>query len=352
MMDFKQLYGGVKAELKQAILRMWQDRAPGMVDMYKDQLDAILDSNISRNIVVEDMSTWESSDDNISWKNCIEPKIWRKYKKDQYGNKTNEIVEISNPPYKHQYKSWKTLLEDKKSIVVTTGTGSGKTECFMIPLIQDLAFKQSANRPNAVEAIFLYPLNALMEDQKERMSDYITFSESDLTFAVYNSNTPESELDGELYPHEIGTRDEIRAQKPNILFTNPSMLEHMLLRQKDSGLFSNGLKWIVIDETHTFSGSAGAELALLLRRVLKACNITNVNDVRFATSSATIGNSLDALKKFITDITGQEDVEVITGQRTLPKALDADKASELHQKGFVYLNELLDILNIIPIIII
>ena len=343
MMDFQQLYDGIKKNIKQVILRMWQDRAPGMIDMYRDQLDAILDSNISNNIVVEDMSLWESSDDNTAWRKCVHPEIWRKYKKDDYGDKTNVIEDIKFSPYKHQYKCWDTLLNKRKSIVVTTGTGSGKTECFMVPLIEDLAFRQDSNRSNAVEAIFLYPLNALMEDQKERMSDYITFSESNLTFAVYNGNTPETpeeQEDGELYPHEIGSRQQIRRDKPNILFTNPSMLEHMLLRKNDSELFSENLKWIVIDETHTFRGSAGAELALLLRRVLKACRINDVNQVRFATSSATIGNSLDALKKFITDITGQNDIEVITGQRTTPVALDHEKASMLHNKGFVYLNDL------------
>ena len=65
------------------------------------------------------------------------------------------------------------------------------------------------------------------------------------------------------------------------------MLEYMLLRHEDKELFSNQLKWIVIDETHTFKGSAGAELVMLIRRILKACD-RKPNQVRFATSSATI----------------------------------------------------------------
>lgn len=78
------------------------------------------------------------------------------------------------PPYEHQYQCWKTLLKEKTpdgknmSIVVTTGTGSGKTECFMLPLVQDLI---EHHIPEQVQAIFLYPLNALMEDQKARMEN-------------------------------------------------------------------------------------------------------------------------------------------------------------------------------------
>src|SRR5690606_24193490 len=70
-------------------------------------------------------------------------------------------------PYKHQLASWKTLLQDKKSIAVTTGTGSGKTECFMIPVLNDIY--EHSNGQEGVNAIFLYPLNALIASQKKRM---------------------------------------------------------------------------------------------------------------------------------------------------------------------------------------
>ena len=96
------------------------------------------------------------------------------------------------PPYEHQYQCWKTLLKEKTpdgknmSIVVTTGTGSGKTECFMLPLVQDLI---EHHIPEQVQAIFLYPLNALMEDQKARMEKLL--AGTNLTFAVYNGDMPE-----------------------------------------------------------------------------------------------------------------------------------------------------------------
>ena len=96
---------------------------------------------------------------------------------------------ISYKPYEHQYQCWKTLLREKTpdgkqmSIVVTTGTGSGKTECFMLPLVQDLI---AHYKPETVQAIFLYPLNALMEDQKARMEKLL--AGTDLKFAVYNGD--------------------------------------------------------------------------------------------------------------------------------------------------------------------
>ena len=340
-MNFKELYKNTSEQIQQTFVRMWNEYAPNMVEAYRYQLENILKDNVSGNIVVEDMSQWESADNNEEWKKIVNPLIWRKWKKNARKNDDEDIEDIKYPPYKHQYNSWKTLLQENKSIVVTSGTGSGKTECFMIPLIQDLGFNQQPDREKGVEAIFLYPLNALMEDQRERMSDYIRFSGSDIKFAVFNGHTPESITPVGLYHNEIGNRRDIRDQKPNILFTNPSMLEYMLLRENDRCLFTKNLKWIVIDEAHTYSGSAGAELALLLRRVLLACG-KNPDDIKFATSSATIGNDDDQLKQFIADITGQKtsNIEIVKGRRTMPKSLSEDKSELLHADNFVLLDRL------------
>ena len=219
------------------------------------------------------------------------------------------------PPYEHQCDAWKALSNTngpKNSMVVTTGTGSGKTECFMLPLVRDLLDHEKKGQ---VEAIFLYPLNALMEDQKDRLQTLL--DETHIKFAVYNGNLPESDpginADNESqrklhdriqeernkYKNIVPTRSELHTQnnRPNILLTNPTMLEYMLLRKKDQCLFTPGsLKWIVIDETHTFSGAGAAELAMLLRRVLAAFDV-KPSDVRFATSSATIGNAKNGQRK-------------------------------------------------------
>lgn len=327
-MNFKELYLASKKEIKNAILGLWKEKVPEMYKTYEYQLTNIVEQCISDNIVVENMANWTQT--SAYWRGLIKTNIF---------NRT---------PYSHQYESWKALLQDNKSIVVTSGTGSGKTECFMIPLIEDLIDNQTNDqRTEAVEAIFLYPLNALMEDQKERLNYYIEASGRDLEFAVYNGSTKENakdDNDGAL-DHEIKTRDLIRSQKPNILLTNPSMLEYMLLRDKDKYLFSDKLKWIVIDETHTFNGSAGAELSMLIRRILQACNIEDANKIKFVTSSATISgdNGYDELKKFISNITGQQEdkIEVITGERATPNTNVSSINDLLKEKNFVNLKELI-----------
>lgn len=343
-MNFRLLYEASRDKVKDAILGMWKDTAPEMYEKYQGQLETIVAQGVSDNIVVENMAQWEdyNSDD---WKDIVNEKIWGKIVRDNDGREI-ERVSHNYRPFKHQYQSWKTLLKDNKSIVVTTGTGSGKTECFMVPLVHNLTVNQTEGvRKQAVEAIFLYPLNALMEDQKARLNDYISLSEKDLKFAVYNGSTPQSGELNEMFKNEIATRDAIRRDKPNILLTNPSMLEYMLLRSEDSGLFTKDLKWIVIDEAHTFNGAAGAELAMLIRRILKACGV-EANKVKFATSSATIGGGDDAqnkLKKFISDITGQNEdkIEVISGSRSVPSCQDETIKNKLQKNDFIYLRDLI-----------
>lgn len=283
-------------------------------------------------------------------------------------------------PYEHQYQCWNTLLNERtadgkrKSIVVTTGTGSGKTECFMMPLVRDLI---DVGVNGHVQAIFLYPLNALMEDQKARMEDLL--AGTNLTYAVYNSDLPEKELprtatdfekvrrkidsikgitrneQGEIvevkFQHAIGTREELRKHPANILLTNPTMLEYILLRGKDSSLIdpdAHSLRWIAIDETHTYTGAGAAEIAMLLRRVLMAFDV-EAKDIRFATSSATIGSG-DELRHFIADLTGLEleQVRAIDGVRRGIDSIPNDEYEPIWRKlinentdGFITLNDLM-----------
>lgn len=295
------------------------------------------------------------------------------------------------PPYEHQYQSWNTLLNETASdgkpmsICVTTGTGSGKTECFMMPLVHDL---NQADKQGEVQAIFLYPLNALMEDQKARLEELLRGT--NLTYAVYNGDLPESEPNptdnseeakrlrrriaqirgeyeenGEIkyrFPKILYTRKMVRNSRPNILLTNPTMLEYILLRGSDAQLIEpekKSLKWIAIDETHTYTGAGAAELALLLRRVMLAFNVTP-EDVHFATSSATFSNSEPGsakaaedelkLREFISGISGVrlEQVRVISGTRQGELELPNTPLSEddklrwtkILKDDFVALNEL------------
>lgn len=242
-------------------------------------------------------------------------------------------------PYKHQTESWKAMLGEakKKTIVVTSGTGSGKTECFMVPVLQDLV---NQNQQGAVQAIFLYPLNALMDSQRKRVAAWCKALNPQVTFAIYNGDTKEpsnKQEDRDAFP-ELISREAIRETPPQILFTNPTMLNYMLLRNKDRPILEKSegqLRWILLDEAHTYTGSAAAELALQLRRVLQAFKVT-VDQVNFAVTSATMDDSEEAqsrLKTFVSQLTGKkpEDIVIIGGQRIIP-ALNEVKAQDCLKK--------------------
>lgn len=241
-------------------------------------------------------------------------------------------------PYKHQTESWKAMLgEAKKTIVVTSGTGSGKTECFMVPVLQDLV---NQNEKGAVQAIFLYPLNALMDSQRKRVAAWCKALAPQVTFAIYNGDTKEGSMNQEDIDArpELISREAIRETPPQILFTNPTMLNYMLLRNKDRTILDKSqgkLRWILLDEAHTYTGSAAAELALQLRRVLQAFNVT-IDEVNFAITSATMGDSAEAqdkLKTFVSQLTGKkpENIVIIGGQRIIP-TLNEKKAQKCLKK--------------------
>ena len=241
-------------------------------------------------------------------------------------------------PYKHQTESWKAMLgEEGKTIVVTSGTGSGKTECFMVPVLQDLV---NQNEKEAIQAIFLYPLNALMDSQRKRVAAWCKALNPQVTFAIYNGDTEEiykKQEDKVAFP-ELISREAIRETPPQILFTNPTMLNYMLLRNKDRPILEKSqgqLRWILLDEAHTYTGSAAAELALQLRRVLQAFKVT-VDKVNFAVTSATMGDSPEdqsRLRTFVSQLTGKqpEDIVIIGGQRIIPE-LNEEKAQKCLDK--------------------
>uniref|UniRef100_UPI004026D7A5 DEAD/DEAH box helicase n=1 Tax=Prevotella sp. TaxID=59823 RepID=UPI004026D7A5 len=244
---------------------------------------------------------------------------------------------LSRCPYKHQTKSWKTMLSGEgKTIVVTSGTGSGKTECFMIPVLQDIA---NRNEKDCVQAIFLYPLNALMKSQQKRIHAWCNALPNKITYAIYNGDTEKNKrtesFTSKFFP-QLVTRPQIRETPPQVLFTNPTMLNYMLVRAEDKAILEKSkgkLKWILLDEAHTYTGSSAAELSLQLRRVLDAFGVT-IEQVNFAVTSATIGDEDDPaaeqkLKTFVSQLTGKptESIVVIGGKRIIPE-MDAAKATE------------------------
>jgi hypothetical protein len=236
-------------------------------------------------------------------------------------------------PYVHQLKAWNALLDDTpKSAVITSGTGSGKTECFMLPILEDLIreYEASGGPLVGVRALFLYPLNALINSQRDRLHAWTADFGSDIRFCLYNGKTEESagtvRKEQKDRPNEILSREELRTHPAPMLMTNATMLEYMLVRQVDAPILEisreqRSLRWIVLDEAHTYVGSQAAELALLLRRVVQAFG-KRPEEVRFVATSATIADrdAEERLQHYLAGLAGvhADQVVVIGGTRRVP----------------------------------
>jgi len=259
--------------------------------------------------------------------------------------------------YKHQFESLKAVVKDRKHLVVTTGTGSGKTECFLLPLFHYLVEEskrwKAARRSRALRSLVLYPLNALAEDQMIRLRAALdspdTVDREGVTiprartwfrknrndrvyFGRYTGRTPvpgrrssdskrkewaKEKKRLERQAESVANNDSLRFQfpsldadgaelwdrwsmqevPPDILITNYSMLNIMLMRSIEAGIFDATRDWLaankshifhlVVDELHTYRGASGTEIAFLIRLLLDRLGITpDSPQVRFLASSA------------------------------------------------------------------
>lgn len=194
--------------------------------------------------------------------------------------------------YIHQEQAFNKIINGR-SVVVTTGTGSGKTECYLYPILESILREiENGTICPGVRAMFLYPMNALVNDQIDRVRKILKdFPE--ITFGFYTGDTPkkESGYDGEGHiENEIVSREAMRENPPHLLFTNYSMLEYMMIRPDDYRIFNpeyiKNWRYVVLDEAHTYRGALGIEMALLLRRVTGQCE----KKPSFILTSATLGD--------------------------------------------------------------
>ncbi len=216
--------------------------------------------------------------------------------------------------FAHQQAVYEAYLAGKHCLV-STGTGSGKTESFLYPILDHCFRLRDAGAPPGIVAIIVYPMNALAIDQLERLRHLL--AGTGITFGLYIGSTPETEAQltdidrmkkGEgreqftIYREKLKhhpnvaiapfeerlTEAEMRAEPPRILLTNVNQLEFLMTRIKDIPMFESApLRFIVFDEAHTYSGSRGAEVAVLIRRLRAFCNKT-ADDVICIGTSATI----------------------------------------------------------------
>lgn len=229
------------------------------------------------------------------------------------------------PPYVHQLRAWSHLGDsDTKSVIVSSGTGSGKTECFTVPILDHLIRESNGGETQltGVRALMLYPLNALISSQKKRLDSLFAPFSGALRYCLYNGETPENvaRRTDDSPPWEVASRNQLRASPPPVLVTNVTMLEYMLVRQNDQAILrrSSGLlDYIILDEAHTYLGAQAAEIALLLRRVALAFG-RRPEEIRYVATSATIGSGEEQeLRSFLRDLTNVPDdqIEVVLGHR-------------------------------------
>lgn len=205
------------------------------------------------------------------------------------------------PLYKHQEVALRKAASGA-NLIVSTGTGSGKTESFMIPILAHIIREHEAGELNpGVRALLIYPMNALANDQVERLRELLA-AYPQITYGSYTGQTKHKykealadylELnDGKKpLPNELISREQMKETPPHLLITNYAMLEYLMVRPRDniffSGEYADHWKYIVLDEAHVYNGGSGIEVAMLLRR-LKA---TLHNDsIQYFLTSATLGS--------------------------------------------------------------
>lgn len=287
---------------------------------------------------------------------------------------------VFSTPFQHQVNAVEEYYAGK-NILVTTGTGSGKTECFLWPVLTDLIYEANKSKitweQEGIRALILYPMNALVSDQLGRMRKIIGRKDDAFykllcangakrraRFGMYTGRTPYSGqddetknkdlakmikknyLDSNVYDKlvEIGripsknlnkfvdslakgmqitdvedselyTRREMQKICPDILVTNYSMLEYMLMRPIEDGFWDKTIKWLnssqennlllVIDEAHMYRGASGGEVSLLIRRLMDKLGI-DPSKMRCILTSASVPSDGDAeLKKFAYSLTGK-----------------------------------------------
>lgn len=217
----------------------------------------------------------------------------------------SNMFPTARPLHAHQETAIRKAVGNNRNLIVATGTGSGKTECFLIPILNDLLRESQAGtlRHPGVRALLLYPMNALANDQVKRLRRLLeTFPE--ITFGRYVGETSQSSRDAERafrerYPNEprveneLLSRDEMQSTPPHILLTNYAMLEYLLLRPTDSPLFdgenAGHWKFIVLDEAHVYGGAQGTEVGMLLRRVKDRVLGDRESRMQCFATSATLG---------------------------------------------------------------
>lgn len=229
-------------------------------------------------------------------------------------------------PHQHQARAFARLVGGSaRSTLIATGTGSGKTECFLFPVLEHARQMRAAGR-RGVKAILVYPMNALATDQANRVAKAIVTTPElrHVTAGLYVGDESEEKstdvrhVAGDRYT-VITDRGRIREEPPDILLTNYKMLDFLLLRARDVPLWRHNepdtLRYLVVDELHAYDGAQGTDLACLIRR-LKARLCTPPGALVAVGTSATLGSEgNERLLTFAHDVFGEPfDGDAVIGE--------------------------------------
>jgi len=343
----------------------------------------------------------------------IDDEILSKELKDFYNSMIVHGLGVYENPYVHQVNALKSYYQGK-DILVATGTGSGKTECFMWPIVgkmfQEAKCSPTTWKTRGVRALMLYPMNALVSDQMGRLRRMIGDQQGVFEnlffevgarrpqFGMYTGRTSyagtqdvaedkklaltlernlvnctedakkqlqklgkyPAKKDMKLFVDklkrgehhtsnkdaELLTRQEMQASCPDILITNYSMLEYMLIRPIESSIWDETKQWLqmdesnkllfIIDEAHMYRGSSGGEVALLIRRLMNRLEVGR-DRIQFILTTASVpAGDIHGVKKFASDLSANSDItrefSIIVGT---PEEIDVDSAKEYSANAFL-----------------
>jgi hypothetical protein len=233
-------------------------------------------------------------------------------------------------PHVHQGQAFERLstLDGRRPqpTIVTTGTGSGKTEAFLYPLLDHCARARRAGTPG-IKALILYPMNALASDQAGRIASLIHEHADlgDVTAGIYVGDIGRHDAMGP--DHLVDLRQVLRADPPDVLLTNYKMLDFLLLRREDRDLWAlnqpDTLRYVVLDEFHTYDGAQGTDVAMLLRRLGRTLRMNEpgrpLGSAAPVATSATLGSGVAAgaaLRDFAAKVFGLEfDEQSVIGEQ-------------------------------------
>ena len=221
--------------------------------------------------------------------------------------------------FRHQEEAVE-VARNGDSYVLTTGTGSGKSLSYILPIVDRvLSLKEEEPKPS-IKAIIIYPMNALVNSQRDELDKFLEVFGNDkpVTYARYTGQESEEERHG------------IAASPPDIILTNFMMLELLMTRQNELDRTvirsAKGLKFLVLDELHTYRGRQGADVAMLVRRVREALN----SEVQCIGTSATMASegSLTARNKAVADVASRLFGTIVQPENIITETLQCQTLCE------------------------